>query len=268
MRLRIPKPKSQRSGPSTPSVVTPRPPLSIRALKPTPSQLHPDVLELAELIAELPAKLREQALTHYTWVKDDRDSYKRLAYIGDSLLALFVAEDLYGRFPNIHLGKLSMIRDRAVCGVSCGEVGRELGLPELLESLAEPKHVGAVPTEVLLKAPRPVAEMTEAMIGASRLTFGFERTRTAVLAAFERQIQASAKAPRSPKSMLHKFFARQQTRVDYEVVSKSGSDQAPKFQVAVVVDSERIGEGEGHNKKEAEHAAAKHALERLGTIQS
>lgn len=225
------------------------------------------MLELAELIAELPGELREQALTHYTWVEDDCDSYKRLAFIGDSLLALCIAEDLHSRFPDCHPGMLSMIRSRAVCGVSCGEVGRELGIPGMLESLGEPEHVGAVPAEVLLRASRPVAEMTEALIGGSYLTFGFERTRAAVLAAFERQIQAGAKAPHDPKSLLNKLLGRQGTQVAYEVISKSGSDHAPKFEVAAIADSERIGEGKGHSKKEAEHAAAKHALEALGTIQ-
>jgi len=222
---------------------------------------------LAELIADLPAALREQALTHYSWVQDDRDSYKRLAFIGDSVLSLAVADELHGRFPNCRPGRLTMIRARAVRGISCAEVGSELGVPEMLEELEDPKHGSAVPTTVLLEAARPVGEMLEALIGASYLTFGLEQVRPAVLAAFEPQIQAGIDAPLDPKSLLQKRLARRGMSVDYEVISKTGPNQAPLFEVAAVINSEQIGEGAGRSKKAAEHAAAEHALETLITNQ-
>jgi ribonuclease-3 len=229
--------------------------LRIRSTESTPT--------LAELIADLPGELREEALTHYTWVEDDRDSYKRLAFIGDSVLSLFVVDHLHRRFPNSRPGQLTMIRSRAVSGISCAEVGRELGVPEMVDTLQEPKHGGAVPAPVLLEAARPVGEMLEALIGACYLTFGFERVRPAVLAAFERQIQTGIRAPLDPKSMLNRLVARRGMCVAYEVISKTGPNQAPLFEVAAVVDSEQIGEGEGRSKKAAEHAAAEHALEAL-----
>jgi len=88
-----------------------------------------------------------------------------------------------------------------------------------------------------------------------------------VLAAFEGQIQAGIDAPLDSKSMLHELFGRRGKCVDYEVVSKTGPNQAPLFEVAAVVDSEQIGEGEGRSKKAAEHAAAEHALEALSSNQ-
>jgi len=233
--------------------------LRIRSTSSTPT--------LAALVADLPAEVREQALTHYTWVEDDRESYKRLAFLGDSVVALLVADELHRRCPTSRPGKLTMIRSRAVCGISCAEVGRELGVPEMLESLEQPKRGGAVPVTVLLEAARPVGEMLEALIGASYLTFGLERVRRAVLAAFEGQIQAGIDAPLDSKSMLHELFGRRGKCVDYEVVSKTGPNQAPLFEVAAVVDSEQIGEGEGRSKKAAEHAAAEHALEALNANQ-
>ena len=159
-----------------------------------------------ELIDGLPGELREQALTHYTWVDDDRDSYKRLALIGDSALSLFVAEDLHRRLPDSRPGTLTMVRSRAVCAASCAEVGCRLGIPQMLEELEESERCEAIPTEILVEASRPMAEMTEAMIGASYLTFGFDPARSAVLAAFGRQIQAGVERPRDPKSMLHELL--------------------------------------------------------------
>jgi dsRNA-specific ribonuclease len=117
-----------------------------------------------------------------------------------------------------------------------------------------------VQTEVLLEATRPTAEITEALIGGCHLTFGFERTRSAVLAAFEPQIQAGIKKPLDPKSLLQNLLARRSTTVTYEVLSESN---APRWKVAAIVDFERVGEGEGRTKKEGEHAAAEDALESL-----
>ena len=154
-----------------------------------------------------------------------------------------------------------MVRSRAVCGVSCEEVGRELGVREVLGEMEKPTHKFAMPTKALLEATRPVAEITEALIGACFLTFGFEPTRAAVVAAFEPQILAGEESPLDPKSLLHQLFKK--TQVTYEVLSKSGSDHAPVFEVAAIVDFERVGEGEGRTKKEAEHAAAEDALESL-----
>ncbi|MFY9587911.1 MAG: ribonuclease III domain-containing protein, partial [Actinomycetota bacterium] len=145
---------------------------------------------LADLIADLPDELRKQALTHYSWVEDDRASYKRLAFVGDSALSLFVADELNRRFPHCRPGRLTMIRSRVVCGNSCTEVGREVGVPGMVEAVEDSRHGGAVPAGILLEAARPVGEMLEALIGGSYLTFGFDRVRPAVLDAFERQIQA------------------------------------------------------------------------------
>ncbi|HEX3324016.1 MAG TPA: hypothetical protein VHR65_02595, partial [Solirubrobacterales bacterium] len=52
------------------------------------------VSALSGLIRELPDDLRHQALTHSSWSEDRADSYERLAYLGDSVLALAVAADL------------------------------------------------------------------------------------------------------------------------------------------------------------------------------
>ncbi len=73
-------------------------------------------------------------LTHASWTEDRSESYERLAYLGDSVLALAVAPDLIDRFPDEDAGGLTKIHNQAVSGVSCAEVGRELGVPEMLRA--------------------------------------------------------------------------------------------------------------------------------------
>ena len=84
---------------------------------------------LAELVDELPDDLRRCALTHSSWTEESPRSYERLAYLGDSVLALAVAARIYERFPDVDAGGLTKIHNQTVSGVACAEVGRELGVP-------------------------------------------------------------------------------------------------------------------------------------------
>jgi ribonuclease-3 len=219
---------------------------------------------LAELIAELPVELRQQALTHSSWSEERIDSYERLAYLGDSVLALAVARDLVDRFPGVDAGGLTKIHNQAVSGVACAEVGRELGVPAMLRD-NEPEDVAAgIPAEVLLGGERPLPEATEALIGACFVAFGFERTAAAVATAFEPRIEHAAETRIDFKSALQELLARRRARVSYEVTAESGPPHQRKFEVAAYVDSELIGEGKGRSKKAAEQMAAEQALKRLG----
>jgi ribonuclease III len=227
------------------------------------SAKEPEPSTLAELIRELPSELRERALTHATWTDERSDSYERLAYLGDSVLALAVASDLVDRFPTVDAGGLTKIHNQAVSGVSCAEVGRALGVPEMLRG-AEPGREPAIPAEVLLAGSRALPEVTEALIGACFLAFGYERTGAAVVADFEGQIEGAAESPVDFKSALQELLAQRRARVSYEVIAESGPPHKRTFEVAAVVDAEQIGKGRGRSKKVAEQAAAEEALGQLG----
>jgi ribonuclease III len=218
------------------------------------------VAVLAGLIGDLPEELRRRALTHSSWADA---SYERLAYLGDSVLALAVAADLYERFPEIDAGGLTKIHNHTVSGVSCAEVGRELGVPEMLEA-AEPGGEEAIPAEALLAGSRPLPEATEALIGACFVAFGFESTAQAVAAAFATRMEHASEARVDAKSALQELLARRKTHVSYEVVAESGPAHERTFEVEAIVDAEPVGKGEGRSKKAAEQMAAEAALELLG----
>jgi ribonuclease-3 len=217
---------------------------------------------LAELVAELPKELRRRALTHASW-SEDAESYERLAYLGDSVLALAVASHLHERFPEIDAGGLTKIHNHAVSGVSCAEVGVALGVPGMLAA-AEPGGEDAIPAEVLLAGSRPLPEATEALIGACFVAFGFERTAAAVAAAFAAQIEHATEARVDSKSELQELLARRKARVTYAVIGESGPAHRRTFEVEAIVDGEAVGRGEGRSKKAAEQMAAEQTLKRLG----
>src|SRR6476659_3915918 len=184
------------------------------------SAKEPEQSTLAELIRELPAELRERALTHATWTDERTDSYERLAYLGDSVLALAVASDLVDRFPTVDAGGLTKIHNQAVSGVSCAEVGRALGVPEMLRA-AEPGREPAIPAEVLLAGSRALPEVTEALIGACFLAFGYERTGAAGVEECGAQIEGAAQPTVDIQWGLQQLLAQRRGRVRSQLITQS-----------------------------------------------
>jgi ribonuclease-3 len=228
------------------------------------AQPESEVAALSALIDELPAELRAQALTHSSWTERRIDSFERLAFLGDSVLGLAVASELFESFGEIDSGGLTKIHNQAVSGVSCAAIGREIGVPEMLRGNEPDDVTAAIPAEVLLDGERPLPEATEALIGACYLAFGFERTAAAVAAAFQPRIELAAETRIDFKSALQELLARRGARVSYEVIAATGPPHRRTFEVAAIVDSERIGSGEGRSKKAAEQVAAEQALAQLG----
>lgn len=224
--------------------------------------LSADVTALAALIDELPDGVRADALTHASWADDRAESYGRLAFLGDAVLGLAVAEELYRRFPRSDIGHLTKVHGHAVSGRACVEVGSALGLPGLLRDAAPDGAEGISPDE-LISSERAMASVTEAMIGACYLTHGFESTAAATVRAFDDQIELATETLLDFKSALQEELARRGTTVGYRVERETGPPHDRWFEVAAAVANEVVGRGSGRSKKDAEQAAAAEALDRF-----
>jgi ribonuclease-3 len=222
------------------------------------------VAALSALIAELPDDLRRQALTHSSWTERRVDSFERLAFLGDSVLGLAVSTRVFESFEKLAAGGLTKVHNQAVSGVSCADIGLQLGVPDMLRGNEPEDVVAAIPAEVLLEGGRPLPEATEALIGACYLAFGFERTAEAVAEAFEPRIELASETRIDFKSALQELLARRGARVTYEVIAATGPPHRRTFEVAAVVESARVGTGKGRSKKAAEQVAAEEALAHLG----
>lgn len=220
---------------------------------------------LRKLIDELPAEARLAALTHSSWAKQRVGSYERLALLGDSVLGLSVAERLYREHPDLDAGELTKILNQTVSGASCAAVGNAIGIPEMLLEADPGGPDGArTPARLLLEGERPLPEITEAMIGACFLNFGYERTAAAVRLAFESRIETVQSTRTDFKSALQESVARDGGVVEYEVVNARGPAHQRVYEVVVRLHGEEVGRGEGRSKKAAGQAAAERALEVLG----
>ncbi len=220
---------------------------------------------LASLIEGLPEDLKVTALTHSSWTSERTDSYERLALLGDSVLGLAVADELYRTLPDLSAGALTKILNQTVSGTSCAEVGRELGIPDMLLAADPGEPDGKqTPARLLLEGERPLPEITEALIGACYLHYGFGATSSAVIEAFRPRISLVRENQTDFKSALQEEAARHGETVSYEVIAAHGPAHQRTYEVAVIFREEEIGRGEGRSKKAAGQAAAEVALERLG----
>jgi ribonuclease III len=218
--------------------------------------------DLRSLFDAVPEDLRIQALTHSSWTRHRADSYGRLAFLGDSVLGLAVADHIVERFPRADIGRLTKVHGQAVSGRACAEVAGDLGLPVLLRGVARRDADGGIDVASLLESERALASICEAAIGACYLHHGNPATAEAVVSAFSEQIELATDRLLDFKSALQERLAREGSRVTYAVAREAGPPHDRQFEVVARVGDREIGRGGGKSKKAAEQAAAAEALER------
>ena len=210
-----------------------------------------------------PTLLRE-ALTHTSYVNENpcevTADNERLEFLGDAVLGLVVAEELYHRYPSAREGELTAMRASLVKTETLAHVARRLQLgSHLFLGKGEEASGGRDRIANLCAA-------LEAVIGATFLDSGLEVTRTLVASLLGDAFQAlrETRITRDAKSLLQeRVQARLHCTPIYRLVSESGPDHAKQFVVEVVVGDRVVGQGQGSNKQAAEQAAAQTALQNL-----
>ena len=202
------------------------------------------------------------AFTHASWAADRTESYERLEFLGDSVLELAIAHELYARYPDFSEGRLAKIRSHVVSRASCAVVARELDLGRRLGQHSP--ELQAEEIERLAKNRNVLAALLEAVLGALFLEHGFPAIEDAVVGAFAGRIDYALTTYVDHKTELQESLARAGKQVAYVVLSAEGPPHERHFTCAAVVDGEQLGMGEGRSKKAAEQEAAREALEKLG----
>jgi ribonuclease-3 len=201
------------------------------------------------------------AFTHASWAPERSVSYERLEFLGDSVLELAIAHELYARFPEFSEGRLAKVRSHVVSRASCAVVARELGLGQRFAAQATELQDAEI---VRLSDNRNVlAALLEAVLGALFLEHGFPAIERAVVDAFAARIDYALTTHVDHKTELQEALARTGRHVSYLVLSAEGPAHERHFTCAAVVDGQQLGTGEGASKKAAEQEAAKEALTRL-----
>ncbi len=207
-------------------------------------------------------KLLEQAFIHRSYINENSGEQvshnERLEFLGDAVLELIVTDYLYNKYPDRDEGDLTAYRSALVNAVIIGEVAQELGMNEyLLLSKGEAKDAGRARSYIL-------ANTYEAYVGAVYLDAGYNVARDFISRTLFGKIDTivAKKLWRDAKSLIQEK-AQEYLSVTpvYKVLHEAGPDHDKHFTIGVFFGDDRIAEGKGKSKQEAEQDAARVALE-------
>lgn len=206
-------------------------------------------------------RLLEQAFTHRSYLNEnraaEREHNERLEFLGDAVLELVVTEFLYAKYPEKPEGELTAYRAALVNTQSISDAATQLGMNDyLLLSRGEARDTGRARQIILANA-------FEAVIGALYLDSGYAPAQKFIAdQLFHKTDEVVAKRLwQDPKSRLQEVAQEIVGATPrYELLDQSGPDHDKRFIVGAYVGSEKIANGAGKSKQEAEQAAAEAAL--------
>ncbi len=226
----------------------------------TDESLRPLIENIGYEFSDL--RLLKKALTHSSYANEERhqcESYERLEFLGDSVLGFITAQHLYehDRGPEGELSKLraAVVCEKALCGYS-----RQLGIGEHMRlGRGEAKNGGA-------ERPSILADMYEAVLAAIYLDGGMAPAERFVLRFIIPEIERQRRRGfRDNKTALQEIVQQSPGEtLEYVLTGAFGPDHDKVFTVELHLNSNVIGRGRGHSKKEAEQEAAREALRLMG----
>lgn len=206
-------------------------------------------------------ELLEQAITHRSYRSENNE---RLEFLGDAILDLVIAEDLYLRFPSATEGQLSRLRAHLVKRETLAAVARDFDLGNfLLLGDGELKSGGFDRDSIL-------ADALEAIIGALYLESDLSTVRDTIVDWFSERLEALSldNTQKDAKTTLQEYLQGRKFRVpDYTVVQETGLAHERIFVVECSVEPlPDPARGSGSSRRIAEQEAAFEALVRLGVV--
>ena len=208
--------------------------------------------------------LLRRALYHSSYANEHREagieSNERLEFLGDAVLGMVTADDLFHKHPHMPEGDLTRIRAALVREESLFEAAQQLDLGSYL-LLGHGEELGGG-----RQRPSILADATEAVFAAVYLDGGMEEARRIIrrVVLDREQEEVVEERRRDYKTELQELVQRQSGSVlRYEMTGSSGPEHAKIFQAQVLLNGQPLGSGSGRSKKEAEQSAARAALDVL-----
>ncbi len=208
--------------------------------------------------------LLKLAFVHSSYINENPgvlpESNERLEYLGDAILGLAVAHELYRRYPTKQEGDLTNLRSALVRGDTLAEVADSLHLGGyLLMGVGEDAGGGRERRSNLAAA-------FEALVGAILEDRGYEAAEVFVLKVLARQLDTveDLGGVKNAKSALQELLqGRGMLPPTYQVVAITGKDHTRSFTSEVLINGKVMGKGTGRRKAQSEQEAAAEALKNL-----
>ncbi len=231
-------------------------------MNPTGDDLQPLQQRLGYFF-EAPERLR-LALTHpsYGAVDLEAGNYQRLEFLGDAVLGLIVAEELFRRYPDQREGNLQHSRSILVQGRHLAKVAADQGLSDFLRLGPSEEENGG------RERPSVLEDALEAVIGAVYVDGGLDAARALILrwlGNLDDILSPENRRRSNPKGRLNEWAQQRYgpRAVEYHLVDHQGEPPTEVFTMRVDVNGETLAQGEGGSKRTAEEHAAERALTRL-----
>jgi ribonuclease-3 len=203
------------------------------------------------------------AFTHRSVLNEDpgraEEDNERLEFLGDAVLGMIVAAELFRAFPNSSEGSLTNMRADLVRASSLARWARTYDLGSYLVMGRGEESRGGRDRDNLLSS------TFEALIGALYLDQGLDAARevlSPLIASALPSLAPTVPRSRDPKSELqYRSQALWGLLPTYQVLSREGPEHRPLFKVEVQVGDSLAARGEGPSKQSAEQDAARRALD-------
>ena len=190
--------------------------------------------------------LLEQALTHSSYANEKHmkkhSDNERLEFLGDAVLEIVSSEFLFINYPQKPEGELTKLRASIVCEPTLALCTKPLDLGKYLRLGRGEDHTGGRKRKSIL------SDALEAVIGAIYLDGGFTNAKEFVLRFIMTDIE-NKQLFYDSKTILQELIQGRHEQLSYELIDESGPDHDKQFTVAVLVDGERVSEGEGAHKE-------------------
>jgi ribonuclease-3 len=205
-----------------------------------------------------------EALTHKSYHYEHPEEApvhnERLEFLGDSVLGLSVVSYLYQLEGGRTEAVMSKIKSYVVKRAVLSETGDAIGLGSFLRIGKGEEGTGG------RKKSSIVADAFEAVLGAIYLEAGYATAREVVLRLLESKLHKAVDTGNYHdfKTDLQEYSQTHYGMLpEYRVTAQEGLDHEKTFTVVVYMDGLPQGTGTGRNKKEAQQAAARDAMEKL-----
>jgi ribonuclease-3 len=202
------------------------------------------------------------ALTHRSATDANNE---RLEFLGDAVLGLVIAEELYRRFPEADEGDLSRLRSRLVSAGPLAQIGAGIGIGAVLRLGSGELRTGGFRRESIL------ADATEALFGALYLDGGLAEARSLVLRLYDAmlaELQPDEDLKDSKTRLQEMLQGRGESLPSYVLESAEGEPHEQTFSVRCVVTLAELPQplqanGSGSSRRRAEQEAAAGVLKQL-----
>ncbi len=202
------------------------------------------------------------ALVHSSYVNENPGytSNERLEFLGDAVLGLVIAEELYAKMPRAQEGELTQKRAALISRESLYRIAGRINLGDyLLLGKGEEATNGRGKLTNLSGA-------MESVIAAVYLDRGLEAARDIILKLMSAEITKVTMSVKETdyKSELQELVQSQGLGTPiYQPTGKTGPDHDRVFTVGLMVGGSLLATGSGKSKKNAEIEAARQALEAM-----